>query len=191
MSFTPGYVRRSPCRFPDQAFELKHQITDGCASTSLRKYTLSNPSQTLNQLVERIMIDEKQLAARSTEHVNKFKVLPPEYQSRKDAVFNYQYKEETLQSSKFLPQGQNDRERVCIRCGDQYPHAHECPAYQEESHKCGKMGHSAKLCRSGYRSEGRGSGLQGRKAQFSGHRFNRQDLRPQETVQRLDEPRKS
>jgi len=45
------------CGFPDQAFELKHQIIQGCVSTSLRKYALSNPIQTLNQLVERGMMD--------------------------------------------------------------------------------------------------------------------------------------
>ncbi len=140
---------------------------------------------------ENVSKQVEQFAARSTDHVNKIKTLPPGYQSKKDAIYNYQNKEESPQRFKNQQLGQANRERVCIRCGGKYPHANECPAYREECHKCGKMGHYARLCKSGYRSEGRGGNLQGRKAQFSGHRFNRQDPRPEETVQRLEEPCKS
>jgi hypothetical protein len=139
---------------------------------------------------ENVSKQVEQFAARSTDHVNKIKTLPPGYQSKKDAIYNYQNKEESPQRFKNQQLGQANRERVCIRCGGKYPHANECPAYREECHKCGKMGNYARLCRNGYRSEGRSFCPQGRKAQFSGRRFNRQDPRPEETVQRLEEPRR-
>jgi len=180
------------CGLPNPDFELKHQIIQGCASKQLRGYALSNPEQTLAQLVQKGLTYENVSSQvdhiyGGTEAINKVKALPPGYQSRRQAVSNYQAKDHGRETAHKVHFQQPNQVQPCYRCGGEFPHQRGCPARDQACNKCGKIGHFIKVCRQKDSTQPwRQSGeIYQERQHFQQHRFNQQDPRPTSSVQYL------
>ena len=140
------------CEFADTDREIKSQIVQLCSSTKLRRKALSDPSISLQALLDygkTLELTETQVK---------------DLKNSKEGVNKVGKKHETyLQKSKNGPQhrgrhcprngpsGTSLGATKCRNCGGTYPHnggVTGCPAYQKDCRNCGKLGHFKSVCRS-------------------------------------------
>lgn len=139
------------CEFGERSEEfLKDQLTEGCASTELRKKILKRSHHSLDEIIKDARIDEavmeeqevfKEAQAGASklaeESVQKIDIKRPSDRSNTNARY---------EPNRFAKNADN----TCHRCGFSGHHAADpkCPARGKECHKCGGRDHFARKCKS-------------------------------------------
>ena len=144
------------CDFHNKESEIRAQILQKTNNKKLRRNIFKNPNWTLNEvLTDARSLEQSELRATSMEQqqsvppiddnaereVNKLHRSRPTHAVSKQRHSNYShnYSKPTNSSS-------NNK---CRNCGGNWPHKQGCPAKGKECHKCSKIGHFSKACRSG------------------------------------------
>ena len=127
------------CDFSDVSRELKSQIIQGCRSTRLRRKALTDPTITLDNLVNLARAAEAADAHTSAMTSDTI----PELVSRL----------KTHPSSSTTPHSRSTgkNQSTCRNCGKLWPHAggrEDCPAFDKTCRGCSKRGHFFSVCRS-------------------------------------------
>src|SRR6218665_3719646 len=127
------------CDFSDVSRELKSQIIQGCRSTRLRRKALTDPTITLDNLVNLARAAEAADAHTSAMTSDTI----PELVSRL----------KTHPSSSTTPHSRSTgkNQSTCRNCGKLWPHAggrEDCPAFDKTCRGCSKRGNFFSVCRS-------------------------------------------
>ena len=130
----PSYLTRLRqlavnCNFTETERELKTQIIQGCASSRLRRKALSEPSMTLEKLIE---------TARASETAN----IQASGMEVKPVV--------NMVRQKVITKNNNPSVN-CRNCNGRWPHdggRQACPAYGKTCRSCKKLHHFESVCRS-------------------------------------------
>jgi hypothetical protein len=131
------------CEFHDVDVEIKSQLIQGCQSNRLRRKALSDPTMTLNNMIEFARAAEMaELQATGIER-DSAAGLQSVNQVRTDMRRSANYKAE----QKHKPCDKNTNgvksETQCRNCGKQWPHRDKCPALGKSCNKCRKANHFA------------------------------------------------
>ena len=132
----------STCEFGNKAREVKSQIIVGCSDSKLRRKALSDPTLTLQKILElgRAMeISEEQGAEIERHSVNAI---------RKSRAFQASTPPASKASA---PPASRPKKSTCYCCGKVWPHKggkKQCPAFGHKCTKCEKLHHFETLCKS-------------------------------------------
>ena len=124
------------CEFSNQDIEVKRQIIQGTSSLRLRRKAIEQ-SLSLEELLK---------SARAMETANEQTSEMEKQQSH--AVGNYNFINRQSKFKKTFQSKKQLNKTKCGLCGGNYPHTNKCPAHGKSCHKCGKLNHFSKVCRS-------------------------------------------
>ena len=133
------------CGFTDGTVkdEIKSQIIQGCASSTLRKKALRD-NWSLDKIIE---------SAKATELADKHTTLmenkanDSSVNKVRDARQQTHTKQHVSYNKQRRARGESQQHRTCRNCGNGFPHVNEsCPAATRKCYKCRKIGHFAKYC---------------------------------------------
>ena len=125
------------CEFTDPTAEIKIQLMENCCSSRLRRKALREDI-TLDALLQygrSLERSDSQLKAVEDDHNRP--VLVNEMQQ--------------LRVNNSRRRVNNPSNQLCYFCGEGYPHKSgrkSCPAADKTCHKCGKIGHFGRVCKS-------------------------------------------
>ena len=152
------------CDFENEDREIKAQILQGCTSSRLRKRALRDEKLSLTQLLDTarlLELSDKQAQEmegelcsatahmvisqnrRRSTSLSKMKSDKSHQQRGPQQHFNQGY------ASQYLTVNSSQNSKMCNWCGGQQHPREKCPAKKKICNSCSKVGHYAKVCRSG------------------------------------------
>ena len=136
------------CEFDNIEKEIKSQIIQACLSNKVRRKALRDSGITLQQILDfaRAMDDiDSHMTEMEEPNMNTDRLDAV----RKRSNYKPQLSEKKMfdQPKKVFSQTKPYKSRKsCYRCGGEYPHSQQCPAFKQGCHFCKKTGHFEKVC---------------------------------------------
>ncbi len=138
------------CEYTDSAREIRIHIVQTCTSNRLRRRALREKDLTLVKLLD--MARTMEGSERHAIGIEKRPDVQVVYYGEKQKQFK-RYRNEGFQapkSDKSENHGsqKSDGNKQCFRCGGKYPHDNGlCPATGKKCHKCERLNHFSKMCK--------------------------------------------
>ena len=156
------------CDFANEDREIKAQILQGCTSSRLRKRALRDEKLTLTQLLDTarlLELSDKQAqeiegACSATAHMVISQHRHTSSRMKTDRSRSRQHLQQrgpqqhssqgsTSLKKHYVTGNSSQNSKMCSWCGGQQHPREKCPAKEKTCNSCSKVGHYAKVCRSG------------------------------------------
>jgi len=148
------YEVADKCDFSDKNEAIRDQFVIGIINKDVRKDLQSDATLTLDKAVDRARQEEVLMAqVQAQSHSSASNIDVVHYRNAK-ANYHYNKKPSYSKPRTGAPTNrykQKQNEATCGNCGRSHPPRH-CPAYNQRCHKCNKLGHLQRVCRSGQSS---------------------------------------
>lgn len=128
------------CNFTNADLEIALQIINGCISNKI-KIKAKQENLALEDMLKYARLIEDS-AFSNTPSTTSTATTANIKQEQANKIFNQHSNRQT------------NKNTTCGLCGGQYPHKGICPARGKECHKCNKLNHFAKCCRSSNNKQG-------------------------------------
>ena len=156
------------CNYGDKLSEMiRDRLVCGIGDDRIQRQLLSEPDLTFDKALK--LAQAIETASKDVKDLQSLECAPS-YTRARQAVLKM--------STKQIPSRQQHQHMACYRCGGEQHRAGDCRFIKETCHKCGKVGHIQKVCRSkgsASNSKTRGGGVQtGKQGRTQGANYVRQ-----------------
>lgn len=137
------------CAFVNTDGEILSQVIQHCKSTRFRKRALREPDKSLAEILEigrSLELIDQQAAKMERETVNKIGTDRSNKRSTATGPFKTATSNTQSQHADTHAPSSRNQSKMCINCGGEYPHQHDCPARGKICNYCKKPNHFKNMC---------------------------------------------